>query len=236
MKNSTIKRVNSLGTVGYVMSILLIICSISCMVITAIGTAGAIAISKESVTVRTSSDFYVASSGNILDRLNRFIKVGGVEDLNSLITEDGEAIAVEDNDLSQISVTKEGNGLNISAKTNEITFSIKRIIASLVAMFVFLGALTVTLHFAKGLMKALKNCETPFDGEVIKHMTRFAYGLLVTLIVNIIGSGIWPDLATGSDFSPTVNIGSIFLAAAVFMLISVFKYGAELQRQSDETL
>lgn len=236
MKNESIKKVNALGTVGYVMSILLIILSIAMMVFTAIATAGAVAISNEEIKVNIVSDINVSSTGNILDTLNHFIKVGGVDDLGKLAIADGETVAVDDSDLSEISVEKQGNGLLINAKTNDITFTVKRVIVALVFAFLFCTALTVMLFMLKALMKSLKNCETPFTEDIVTKMTRFAVSLAVTLGVNMFGSGVWNSMRAGSDFGPTINAGSILVVAVVCVLISVFKYGAQLQRESDETL
>lgn len=236
MKNKSIKRINSLGTVGYVFSILLIIGSIAMMVFTAIGTVGAIAVSKEEIHVNINSDISISSSGNILDTLNHFIKVGGIDDLSSLALNDGETVSVEDRDISEITVEKQGNGLLIDAKTNNITFSMKRVIAALVFAFLFCTALTVMLFMLRNLMKSLKNCDTPFTEEIVRNMTRFAVSLAVTLGVNILGSGIWSSMTTGSGYGPTINLGYVLVVSIVCVLISVFKYGAQLQRESDETL
>ena len=236
MKNKSIQRINTLGTVGYIFSILLIICSIAMMVFTAIGTAGAAAISKEQINVNINSDINISSTGNILDTLNRFIKVGGVKDLNTLATPDGDTVKVNDSDIAEVSVEKQGNGLLINAKTNNITFSIKRVIVALVFAFLFCTALTVTLFMLKRLMKSLKNCETPFTDEIVKNMSNFAVSLAVTLGVNIIGSGVWDSMQAGSGYGPTINLGYVLIVAVVCVLVSVFKYGTQLQQESDETL
>ena len=236
MKNKSIQRINTLGTVGYIFSILLIICSIAMMVFTAIGTAGAAAISKEQINVNINSDINISSTGNILDTLNRFIKVGDVKDLNTLATPDGDTVKVNDSDIAEVSVEKQGNGLLINAKTNNITFSIKRVIVALVFAFLFCTALTVTLFMLKRLMKSLKNCETPFTDEIVKNMSNFAVSLAVTLGVNIIGSGVWDSMQAGSGYGPTINLGYVLIVAVVCVLVSVFKYGTQLQQESDETL
>lgn len=237
MKNSNIKAINTAGTVGYVISILLIICTIAGMVGTAIGTAAAASVAKDEVSVRVSSNIDVSATGNILETLNKFMSVDGVDNLNDLVGEsNGAEVAVADDDLSYISVDKTEEGLKINARTKEAVYSIKKIIVSLIAFFVFLGAVTAALYMLKALMKSLKTCETPFNEDVIKKMKRFAISLIPAVALNIIFDGLWSSLSVGADFSPSLNIGSILLVAVVYVLVFIFEYGAKLQQESDETL
>ena len=85
-------------------------------------------------------------------------------------------------------------------------------------------------------MKALRKCETPFCESVIKSMSRFAISLIPAVFMNMVCGGMWSSLFSGSGFAMTVNLGSVLLVAVIFLLIAVFKYGALLQQESDETL
>ena len=132
MNNSGVKKINTAGLIGYIVCILLIVCSVSCMVVTAIGTAAAIAVSKENVSARVSTKIDISSTGNFLEKLNKYMNISGVENLSDLITEDGETVKVNDRDISEVTVAKtEGGSFSIDVKTNEITFSTARIIAIL---------------------------------------------------------------------------------------------------------
>lgn len=233
MENTSIKKINIAGKVGYIISILLIVCTIIGMVAIGICTAGAIAISNNDINVKMDTNINISSTGNFLNKLNSFIFIDGVKDLNT-ITEEG--VKVNDKDISELSVKEENGGLIVNAKTNEITISMKKIIIALIAAFIFLGAVTASLYMVKALMKSLKNCETPFSEEVIKNMTRFANSLVCVVALNIILSGFWSSFTPGMSYKPSINLGSILLVAVIYILIIVFKYGAQLQRESDETL
>ncbi len=231
MKDSSIKKINTAGLIGYIVSILLIISSIACMVTTAIGTAAAITVSKDSPKVTVSTNVNIDSNGNILKKLNRFIGFDGVEDLNDLI---GKDIDLNDSDFSSVNVAQQGNSMTINAKTNEIVFNGKRIIVGLVSVFIWLGAITVSLEMLMRLMKTLKKCETPFSQDVIKWMTRFANSLIPAAVLGMIAKGIWSGLIT-NDFTFSLDLGSVLLVAVIYLLVIVFKYGTVLQRESDET-
>jgi hypothetical protein len=237
MNNSGIKKINTAGLIGYIVCILLIVCSVSCMVVTAIGTAAAIAVSKENVSARVSTNIDISSTGNFLEKLNKYMNISGVENLSDLITEDGETVKVNDRDVSEVTVAKnEGGSFSVGVKTNEITFSTARIIASLVVSFIFLGAVTVMLHLLKALMKSLKTCETPFADDVIRNMTRFANSLIPVVVLNMLCGGLWNAVTRGAEIGLTVNLGSVLVVAVIYLLVIVFRYGAQLQKESDETL
>ena len=237
MNNSGIKKINTAGLIGYIVCILLIVCSVSCMVVTAIGTAAAIAVSKENVSARISTNIDISSTGNFLEKLNKYMNISGVENLSDLITEDGETVKVNDRDVSEVTVAKtEGGSFSVDVKTNEITFSTARIIASLVVSFIFLGAVTVMLHLLKALMKSLKACETPFTDDVIRNMTRFANSLIPVVVLNMLCGGLWNAVTRGAEIGLTVNLGSVLVVAVIYLLVIVFRYGAQLQKESDETL
>lgn len=236
MKNKGIKGINTAGLIGYIISVLLSIAVIATMVITGIGTAGAIAIADKEIKVNMSTAIDISATGDFLGTLNKFMKVGEVENLENIITEDGKTVKVDDSDLSEVSAYKTENGFLVNAKTNEKVFTIKNIIVNLVATFIFLLTVEVAVHFLVSLMKALRKCETPFCESVIKSMSRFAVSLIPAVFMNMVCGGMWSSLFSGSGFAMTVNLGSVLLVAVIFLLIAVFKYGALLQQESDETL
>ena len=236
MKNKGIKGINTAGLIGYIISVLLSIAVIATMVITGIGTAGAIAIADKEIKVNMSTAIDISATGDFLGTLNKFMKVGEVENLEDIITEDGKTVKVDDSDLSEVSAYKTENGFLVNAKTNEKVFTIKNIIVNLVATFIFLLTVEIAVHFLASLMKALRKCETPFCESVIKSMSRFAISLIPTVFMNMVCGGMWSSLFSGSGFAMTVNLGSVMLVAVIFLLIAVFKYGALLQQESDETL
>ena len=54
--------------------------------------------------------------------------------------------------------------------------------------------------------------------------------------MNTVCDGMWNTLGKGSELDLSVNLGSILLVAVLYLLVVVFKYGAQLQQESDETL
>ncbi|MBR4766943.1 MAG: hypothetical protein IK085_09305 [Clostridia bacterium] len=246
--NRSINTINTAGKVGYIVSIFLVIAAVTCMVFTAILTAAAIRVSDQEITVKVSTGIDIESSGNFLEMLNSFIKIDGVDNLGDLVPEDSQTIiagkdgknadiSINDSDLSEISIARKGNGLTVNAKASENVFSIKRIIVCLVLTFVMFGTAAFSAHTIKWLMKALKTCETPFCENVIRKMMLFANSLIPLIIMNTVCDGMWNTLGgKASELNLSVNLGSVLLVAVVYLLVVVFKYGAQLQQEADETL
>ncbi len=235
MKNSAIKSINTAGLIGYIVSIIMIVLTITAMVITAITAAGAMTVSKDEINVKMNNNINITSQGNFLGKLDHFIKIGGVDDLSNLVEKDAQA-QVSDSDISQISVTETDDGLSVNVVSQDITFSVGKIIAALLFAFLFFGAVTVSLYMVKSLMKSLKSCDTPFSQDIIKKMTNFAYSLIPAVILYMLFDGFKSSLTVGSGYEFSLNIGSVLLVAVVYILVMIFKYGAELQKESDETL
>ena len=244
-KIRSINTINVAGKVGRIISVFLVIAVITCMVITGILTAGVIRISNQDITVRVSREIDSESSGNFLDMLNSFIKIDGVDNLSDLVPEDGQVITagkegkditIDDSDFSEINVTRKGSALTVNTKAHETVFSVKRVIVNLVVTFVMLGTAAFAIHTVKWLMKALEICETPFCENVIKKMTLFANSLIPVIIMNTLCNAVWNSLGKGSELNISLNIGSVLLVAVVYLLIAVFRYGAQLQQEADETL
>ena len=245
--NRSVNTINKAGKVGYIISIFLVIAAVNCMVFTAILAAAAIRVSDQNIKVRVSTGIDIESSGNFLEMLNSFIKIDGVENLGDLVPEDGQTtiagkegtgadISLDDRDFSEITVARKGNGLTINTRANETVFSIKRIIVCLVMTFVMFGTAAFAMHCVKWLMKELKTCETPFCEVVIKKLSLFANSLIPVIIMNTVCDALWNSVGKGSELNFSVNLGSILLVAVIYILVVVFRYGAQLQQESDETL
>ena len=237
MDNSAIKKINIAGKVGYVISVLLIIVSISCMVCLGIGIAGSVMVADDVVSINVSTGIDIDSKTDFFGKLNRFVKLDGVENLSDLISDEGEVFKPEDSDVSEVSVRKkDGGGLAVNATVGEKEFSMKKIIAALVETFIYFAAITAALYMLKALMKALRDCDSPFCEKVVGSMTHFAYSLIPVCVLHMFNGGFWSSIGSNSSFNMTVDLGSILLVAVVFILVVIFRYGAQLQKESDETL
>ena len=108
-------------------------------------------------------------------------------------------------------------------------------------------AAIVVYAFLFRVANGFRCCESPFDDEVIHRMSVFAwiilgYSLLSRLLNNV------PNIITELQYNPTASsvleslriliLPSFPLAVSliVLALTKIFRYGAQLQKESDETL
>ena len=236
MNNTNIKKINTAGLVGYILSIILIIGVIVAMVGIVICTIGAAAISDNNINVKIATNVEINSTGDFLKKLGSFISIDGIDDLSSLAEDAKDNIKVNDEDLAELQVQENDSGFVINAKTNEITINMKKIIVALIAALIFLVFVNYALFMLKALMNSLKKCETPFSEEIINRMTKFSYAIIIVVVLNTILSGFWSSLTTSYNYQLDINVESILFVAIIYILIVVFKYGAKLQKESDETL
>lgn len=112
----------------------------------------------------------------------------------------------------------------------------------------FVGILCVkTIRAILAPMKEGK----PFSSEISKHLRRLGWlSLILGLAVQVmeavslfIIAGIYrldtlllSEKITGVDISPSFDLSVLIIPAVFFLLAYVFRYGAELQQLSDETL
>ena len=236
IENSRIKNINTAGKFGRYITIFLIIIAISAFVMTAIGTAAAIAVSKEEVNIKVQTDFDISSNGNIFGKLKNFMSVGDLENIEDLAKLDGQTIKVNDDDISEVTVTQIDNGYSVNAKTNEITLTTKNLIGNLVVTLIYIGTIIFALFMFSNFTKTLSKCETPFAEDVIRRMTTFANSLVPVAIFSVFNKSFWESFNSANMFSIDFDFGVLLLVAVVYVLVMIFKYGAELQHEADETL
>ena len=79
----------------------------------------------------------------------------------------------------------------------------------------------VFYFFAVRFSKKIETCETPFSEDIVREMKIFAIVYLIAIMV----------------FSFTDSVfGAVPSVLTIMLLVNSFAYGAELQKESDETL
>lgn len=95
----------------------------------------------------------------------------------------------------------------------------------------------IYMMYQAGLIfRSIANAESPFIVENVKHLKRIAWGIALMAVVPTVVSGMASVLLGGVTFSVNLELAYIVLTVLFFCLAAIFDYGAELQRESDETL
>ncbi|MBP7186708.1 MAG: DUF2975 domain-containing protein [Ruminococcus sp.] len=238
MKNINIKKINDLGTIGKIVSVIIKVIAIIALVISIIlGVTAALApddyISTkgkiEFNTVTDCSSPFISRSNEEDDGVSFKLKAFGIEVEPERIFRESEILGLkiktesqDTQDSSNPDIVTTESLTTIEGNTGKIVKAF--MIGVSVLIFIFSLLLIISISFAKKLFVSLEKCDTPFSEEVVNNLSRFVYSLVPWGIFGFSANGL------------SGGVGLVMVIVVVAILTSVFKYGAELQRESDETL
>ena len=237
MKNINIKKINDLGTIGKIVTLVMRGIAIFALVISCIsGVAAAVTPDDyintkgkiEFTTVTDCSSPFISRNDEENDGVKVKVKVFGVEVEPEHIVNDNEILGLKIKSESQDTQDSSNPDIVTTDSVTTIEGNASKIIKAFllgvsVLIFIVSLLLIISLSFAKKLFTALEKCDTPFSENVVSTMKKFAYSLIP-----------WGIFSLGANGAG--GIGVIMVIIVVALLSSVFQYGAELQKQSDETL
>ena len=229
--NNIQTKVNKIGKAGKIVSIVLIVLlSIGALVLVLGGIACAILPKdlvevnlRPVVDVKVDKELMGTEWANIDKLLDEAQKKAGEEF-------EGAGVALEKTDKGLL--------VHVDPKDEaDATFGLRDALKAIWAGFIGIASAIVTLVMFLQLCKAFQACRSPFDEPVIHHMNTFAWTLIVCAVVSCFARASVAAILSGwQRMSFNLNLTSVFTALFVFFLCMVFRYGAQLQREADETL
>ena len=244
MKELAIKKINRMGHAGVIITtiskILVILCSLLIIVLAI--RLFCIPKSLLSITTYSNVDVTVDPSGmeirqteteqnNTLESIKKLMSDGSF----SIIT-NGTTIPL-DFIPDDEQLTADNTYLVFHNNSEPNTFTPHNLAWFLISVLPYLIMTWITLFFAGRLCNAFRYCESPFEKSITRKMSTFAYSLIPWVFFSTIVNTIGNFLLNGSpQFTIQINIGMIFIILIIFALVFIFKYGAVLQQESDETL
>lgn len=235
MKENIISKINKVGKVSDIILTIFKVITIIAMVGILIATVVFAVMPKDFIKVDLS--------GSALVELD--IKELGVdlsefdegEIKNTLSEESGEQVEIDGLDYFVDSVDVKDGAIFYNATAQTQTVYLKNLYILMLAAFVFMLAVYVSLIFAGKMCKALKTCETPFEEKVIKSMQKFGYSLIPWALLTSVVESISDSFISGNiRIGISIDVSLILIVVVVIVLSYIFKYGAMLQQESDETL
>lgn len=215
-KDKNIRKVNTLGKVSRIllnfMLIFLIVGMVSCI----IGGVYVMTLPDDGVKVNGDFTGQITVSSEIPENVIK------IEEEDFSIGGKGEQLKFSVQESKNDSSDRVYDISCILEKLSGKEF--KAVIVGIMAMAVISTViLIIIVIFGRRLAKALEKCESPFEDNVIRKMKAFGISLIpwaaFKLIVGNLGS-----------------LATVIGVLVVLLFISVFNYGAKLQKESDETL
>ena len=230
-KENAIKRINTIGKVGSIISTICMVIMCIAIVCTLVGGIILTAIPKDlfNVTIDSTASM-VIDIGTMGE--SAFIPSGA--DSSTELT---GSIALNGNKFTPVNTETSGNKITTTYVGEEGGFNARKIAVLCYVISAFLAISIFLLFNVRKLCEALKTCETPFEQRVIKSIETCTW----TLIPWVIFEGFATRISE-TAFSHTMRTGfnlslsNILVILLLFGLGFIFKYGAQLQLESDETL
>ena len=233
MKEQAIQKINKIGKISSVFALIGKIVVGAGLVATIIGAIICFAIPKDLVEVTTAGAMvldvdFTALGGNFSELRDEAAKAEALAELEDSFSDDGFV-------ASNVSIDE--NGAQIAGTMAEYSFTIRDGAWAVLIAAAALGMTFVTLCFASGLCKAFRDCQSPFEENVIKKMKNLAIALIPWCVISSVSDTVFSSIINGKpSFSLSVDLGMVLVVLVVLVLVYIFKYGAVLQQESDETL
>lgn len=231
MKQEVVAKINKFGKIGEVIAnISRIVVILGAVILLAAGIF-MLAMPKDLFEF----DFYTGMNMDVnLDVIGETVTEEEVNELNSELYN----FSVEGNEMKMVNynVDHDNNVVAIemaSQPTN--VFQTHKIVIFIVVETLLMVVNYITLTFIIKLCKEFKRCETPFSDGVIKRMKQVGYSMIPWAIMYPTAEAA-ANFMVSNNLSISVDIGMIIMVLVVLALTNIFKYGAMLQQESDETL
>jgi len=252
MKEQAIQKINKVGKISAIVALVSKILVILGFVVCAISLVVCLVLPKDLVKVTTVGSMVTEVN---YDALGIEVSDDEIQDWKDLQMEleDGENIQIETvrNGVMSGNLTVSSTGqtyiptnvnveegtVTVDMESPEVVITLRSVVGLIITAMIALAMTIVTVTFVEKLCKAFRDCQSPFEENVIKKMQNLAYVLIPwTLISSISESIITSFMSNSFNFSFSLDLGVVLVVLIVLVLVYIFKYGAVLQQESDETL
>ena len=125
----------------------------------------------------------------------------------------------------------------MEADTSPEEYNVKDLVMVFIFLTLFSASATAALWMLRRLFAVLTRCGSPFCCEVVNRMRGFGFSLLPVAVFASIGvTMLGSFLTAGKSANVSIQWGVLIAFVVTMALVAVFKYGVQLQKESDETL
>lgn len=233
MKEQAIAKINTFGKAGViitrVLKILMIIAIVFILAATIILAVLPNDIFKMSVSGKTDINIDLAS-------VNKTLSQSEQEEINKSFQEEKEIININGYPYMLTSANASESEISITGTGKIETFSLHDVTFLLIMAMIDAALTLVVLFFTGSLCKAFAVCRSPFEENIIKSMNKVAVSLVFWGIAVSVSNMLITGILSGNYTFDGVNFSTIIAVLIIFALSYIFRYGAMLQQESDETL
>ncbi len=237
MKENAIKRINTTGKVAYIISIVLRALVGVGAVLSLIGAIALCVLPEDAIKMKLGGDVSVTVDSTLLDDPITEQEAIEIEKEVDRLNEGGR-LSLGNTRMEAIEASVEGNIINIQVHSADDGYtSLKDISNIIIIGFITCVAAFIALTFIGLFFKKLKNCQSPFENDVIIGLRNAAISIIPFAFLSSLTESVSNAIITGSyQVSFTLDFAVIIVVLLILALTFIFKYGAMLQQESDETL
>lgn len=254
MNAKTLSKVNRFGNIGKIVMTILLIAAIIATLLCGISTIYAATLPKDAVkvTVTNHAEFKINdnSFSSVWSMLSSGFAYAGKTDASILKTDNNNSKVTppENTELntelnffnqsySSAAIRSEGSEKIIDAQSSPAEYRSSDLVTVLLFATLFAASVAVLLLTLQKLFKVLSVCESPFCADFVSKLRIFGYFLLPVAVFASIGETFAIRfLSAGKNTGVSIQWGLLITFAVTMCLVTVFRYGVQLQKESDETL
>lgn len=227
MKEQAIKKINGIGKAGHIIANICKVLMIIAAVAAIAGTVVICTVPKGAVT------FVTEGNGEIVVDYSAFESM--MNDNEKQKAENSEwSFLIDGNHYNASEATE--NGMRWFSEESAKSTDLHDMAGRLMLIDIAIIVMIVTMFFAASFFKSLRYCTSPFEENVLSKMKRLAYSLIPWAVIGF-GSFDLEDFLLGKvNVGISINLEMVLIVLVVIAMMLIFRYGAELQRESDETL
>ena len=186
MKRQAILKINKMGKAGVIILNILKVVMILAIVGCVIGTIACAALPKNLLTMRFSGDATVTID---LDAVEQMTGMSVSEaQLREQLASGDMTVDGKDYVMNQISLEGRNMVVDTQAKMPR-TIQLSNLTLVCISGLVLCIASLVSMIFAGKVCKAFRDCQSPFEENVIRRMQYFAYSLIPTVLLESVVAG-----------------------------------------------
>lgn len=253
MNSKTLSNFHKFGKVGKIAMTVLMVLAILVTAASCIATIFVATLPKDALTVRVTNNAEFRINEKNFDFLWGILadsfSYAGETSPEEMLSDEGDKIVPPENQdfnaelsfvnqsYSSAKIYSDGNAKVIDAKSSPAEYHSTDLVSVFIFATLFAASVAAALFMLKRLFAVLAKCESPFCEELVKKMKAFGFSLLPVALFATIGETLATAfLSAGRDAGICIQWGILIAFAVTMCLVTVFQYGVQLQKESDETL
>lgn len=254
MNAQTLSKVNRFGKIGKIVMTILFIVAIIVTFLSCVSAGYVATLPKDAVKVAVTNNakFQINenSFSSVWNMLAKSASYATDKDPSATMQDNngGKILPPENTEInteldffnqsySSATIHSDGNTKVIEAKSSQAEYRSSDLVTLLIFATLLVASVAVTLLMVQKLFKVLSVCESPFCTDFVSKLRAFGYSLIPVAIFASIGETLAVRfLSAGRNSGIFIQWGVLITFAVTMCLVTVFRYGVQLQKESDETL